>query len=127
MISLIGKLFCFYLLICSYYSLASVTRTIDADTIKSSDHTKTWSLPSSTSGTFVTSGTLTQETPSGTINGSNVTFTLANTPASNSSVQVYLDGVILIQTTDYTISGSTITMTTAPANAQKLYVVYSIT
>ena len=63
------------------------------------------------------------EVPSGTINGSNVTFTLANTPYAG-SVSVYLDGLIQRITTDYTISGSTITFVTAPGTGQDVYCTY---
>ena len=55
------------------------------------------------------------EVPSGTINGSNVTFTLANAPSPASSLQLFLNG--LLQTAggvDYTLSGSTITYGVAP-------------
>lgn len=127
---------------------ASSSRIIDVDSFRSSNHSTTWSLPSTsdTLSGIAASQTLTnkvingsnntltnvpisasmvQETPSGSINGSNTTFTLANIPGSNSSVQVYLDGIVLIQSTDYTLSSATITMTTAPALAQKLYVVYA--
>lgn len=55
------------------------------------------------------------ETPSGTIDGSNTTFTLANTPTTG-SVHLYLNGVRLKAGAgnDYTISGLTITMLYAP-------------
>lgn len=52
------------------------------------------------------------EVPSGTINGSNVTFTLAHTPTSNTAV--YQNGFRLIFGTDYTLSGSTLTWAVAP-------------
>jgi hypothetical protein len=65
-----------------------------------------------------------QETPTGAVNGLNVTFTLAFTPLENEAVKVYLDGLLLRQGTDYTISGSTITMTTAPALAQQIWAEY---
>lgn len=57
------------------------------------------------------------ETPSGTVNGSNVTFTIANTPATN-SLKVYVGGVRMKAGSpgDYTLSGSTITFATAPDN-----------
>lgn len=53
------------------------------------------------------------ETPAGTMNGSNPTFTLANTPVAG-SVKLYLRGVRLRSGAgnDYTISGGTITMLT---------------
>ncbi len=64
------------------------------------------------------------ETPSGTINGSNVTFTLSATPEENDSVLVFVDGLKLKQTTDYSLSGVTLTMVTAPALGQELTVQY---
>lgn len=49
------------------------------------------------------------EVPTGIINGSNVTFTLANTPAPTNSLMLVLQGVYQIQGTHYTLSGTTIT------------------
>lgn len=62
-------------------------------------------LNASATGSFATG-----ETPSGTINGTNDTFTLANTPTSG-SVALYANGIRLKSGSgnDYTISGSTIT------------------
>lgn len=54
------------------------------------------------------------ETPTGSVNGSNTNFTLANTPKTG-SVKVFLNGVRQKVTTDYTISGTTITFLVAPA------------
>lgn len=54
-----------------------------------------------------------KEVPSGSINDSNVTFTLAHTPTAGSE-HVYLNGVLQTITTDYSISGATITFVTAP-------------
>lgn len=59
------------------------------------------------------------ETPAGTINGSNVTFTLANTPESG-SVKVFLNGMRQTLTEDYTISGATITFVSAPPSGSIL-------
>jgi len=64
------------------------------------------------------------ETPSGTIDGSNLVFTLAQTPVENAAVDVFLDGLKQIPGTDYSVSGITITFTTAPANGQLLRVDY---
>jgi len=66
----------------------------------------------------------TNEVPSGTINGSNTSFTLAFTPQYSGAVQLFLDGLFLTNGTDYTVSGTTITMTTAPAVAQVLTASY---
>jgi hypothetical protein len=71
-----------------------------------------------TSGNFVT-----RETPSGTINGSNVSFTLAFTPTVGTET-VYLNGLEQNLTTDYTISGSTITYGVAPISGDILRVSY---
>lgn len=70
------------------------------------------------------------ETPSGTVNGSNTTFTLASTPAAGSagisSVRLYLNGQLLEQGSgnDYTISGTSITMLFAPTTGDKLRAYY---
>jgi hypothetical protein len=50
------------------------------------------------------------ETPSGTINGTNVTFTLAHTPNPANSLKLFLNGYQLVYGVDFTLSGSTITM-----------------
>ncbi len=55
------------------------------------------------------------EVPSGTVDGTNTTYTLAHT-ATSDSLQLFWNGVRQYPTTDYTISGATITMTYAPAS-----------
>jgi hypothetical protein len=66
-----------------------------------------------------------KETPSGSINGSNVTFTLANTPVSGSE-HLYLNGQLLESGAgnDYTISSATITMASAPGSGERLKASY---
>ena len=54
------------------------------------------------------------EVPSGTINGSNGTFTLAFTPVK---LMLYVDGLALTPIVDYTISGTTLTIGIAPSSA----------
>lgn len=49
-----------------------------------------------------------EETPSGTVNGTNDTFTLAHTPLSG-SLKLYKNGVRMRATNDYTLSTATIT------------------
>lgn len=66
-----------------------------------------------------------RETPSGSINGVNTTFTLTFTPDDADGVDVYLDGLLLRKTTHYTISGAVITTTSAPNTDQVMYVVYT--
>jgi len=62
-------------------------------------------------GTFATIREVTNETPSGTINGTNVTFTLAHVP--DGLIRLYKNGQKLKLTTDYTITTDTITLVTA--------------
>jgi hypothetical protein len=66
-----------------------------------------------------------RETPTGTINGVNVTFTLANTPVAGTE-QLFLNGLLLEPGAgnDYTISGATVTMLTAPATGDRLKACY---
>ncbi len=52
------------------------------------------------------------DTISGTINGSNVTFTVPN--AITTALVLFLAGIPYQPTVDFTTSGTTITMTTAP-------------
>jgi len=68
-----------------------------------------------TAGAFGASNIVNEETPSGSINGSNVTFTIAYTPTSG-SLKLFLNGIRLKSGSgnDYTISTATITMTSAP-------------
>jgi hypothetical protein len=65
------------------------------------------------------------ETPTGTVNGSNTTFTLSQTPFDGSdSVQVFLNGIKMDRVTHWTISGTTITFVTAPSLGQTVRVYY---
>lgn len=72
-----------------------------------------------------TSGFVDRETPSGSVNGSNTAFTLANTPVAGSE-HVYLNGLLQDPGAgnDYTISGATITYLTAPLTGDKIRVSY---
>lgn len=53
------------------------------------------------------------ETPSGTMNGSNATFTLTHTPVTG-TLALFLDGIRLSSPGDYTWSGATLTMINKP-------------
>jgi len=66
-----------------------------------------------TSTGLVAANFVDQEIPSGAINGSNVTYTLANAPTANTE-HVYVNGVLQERGAgnDYTISGAVITMLT---------------
>lgn len=67
-----------------------------------------------------------RETPSGTVNGSNTVFTLANNPASNNQEMVFLNGLLQESGAgnDYTISVQTITFLTAPQTGDRIRVTY---
>lgn len=71
------------------------------------------------------SSNVTRETPTGTINGTNAAFTLANAVLAGSE-EVYLNGLLQTLTSDYTISGSTITFVAAPFTGDTLRVSYII-
>lgn len=66
--------------------------------------------------------TINQAVPTGTINGSNTSFTLGFTPNASSNVVCYLNGLMQQQGSgnDYTISGTAITYLTAPPTGSKL-------
>lgn len=72
------------------------------------------------------------ELPTGAINGSNTSFTLANTPAtcksSVSSLDLYLNGVLLQPGAgnDYTLSSATITALLIPQTGDKLTACYMV-
>lgn len=61
------------------------------------------------------------ETPSGAINGTNLTFTLANTPSPAASLMLVLNsGVQVAGGIDYTLSGTTITFVNPPQTSSIL-------
>jgi hypothetical protein len=66
-----------------------------------------------------------RETPTGSVNGANTTFTLANTPLANTE-QVFLNGILQEPGAgnDYTISGATITYLSAPLTGDRLRASY---
>lgn len=101
----------------AWLSTANQGGTLDTTAI-------TWINPV-TSGGLSTSNFVFDETPSGTVNGVNTTFTLGNTPASG-TVQLWIEGWKLVPGAgnDFTISGSTITLTSAPLTGERLYANY---
>lgn len=83
-----------------------------------------WQQIPTTAG-YTTANFVDNEVPSGAINGSNVTYTLANTPVSG-SVHLYINGVRakVGSGNDYTISSATITMEYALATGETLLADY---
>ena len=69
-----------------------------------------------------TGANLNQGAPSGSINGSNTSFTLSPTPTVSANVVCFENGIMQQQGSgnDYTISGATITYLTAPPSGTKL-------
>jgi hypothetical protein len=76
-------------------------------------------------GTAVAGKFVTRETPTGLVNGTNATFTLANTPVVGTE-SVFLNGILQEPGAgnDYTISGGTITYLSAPVTGDKIRVSY---
>lgn len=65
------------------------------------------------------------EVPSGTIDGTNTTFTLAHNPNPTASLQLYLNGGFQKQGSDYILSGNIITFSAAPLGSALIaYYVY---
>lgn len=63
--------------------------------------------------------------PTGTIDGSNKTFTLPDTP-STGTLHLYKNGMRLKPTVDYSITGDTITMVEAPESGSELLADYKV-
>ena len=61
------------------------------------------------------------ETPTGTINGSNTDFTISKAPETG-SLKVYVNGARMRVTEDYTLSGRTITFLTPPPTNSIIFV-----
>jgi hypothetical protein len=78
-----------------------------------------------TSATLAASNFIVRETPTGAVDGSNATFTLAHTPVAGTE-EVFLNGLLQTVTNDYTISGATITFVIAPLSGDILRVCYEI-
>ncbi len=74
---------------------------------------------------LTTENIITRETPTGLLNGVNVTYVLANTPVSGTE-HVYLNGILQDEGAgnDYTISAATITYAAAPISTDKIRVSY---
>lgn len=64
------------------------------------------------SGVGTTVGFVDGETPAGSVNSSNATFTLASTPAPAASLLLYRNGLLMRSGIDYLLSGQTITFLT---------------
>ncbi len=69
--------------------------------------------PCGTGGGGTAPGFTDGETPAGLINGSNVTFTLAEAPNPSTSLALYRNGVLQRSGADYSVSGNVITFATA--------------
>lgn len=85
-------------------------RTLPQDGSQFTGAEETWVTAEAAVGRFVH-----DETPTGAVNGSNPTFTLANSPVAGTLI-VYEGGVRKLLTTDFTLSGAIITMTYNPPN-----------
>lgn len=75
------------------------------------------------------SGTFVRQVPSGTVNGSNPTFTLTFAPSPADSLQLFKDGLLQKEGAgnDFTLSGLTITFLAGniPQTGDNLYAIYA--
>ncbi|MGI9071144.1 MAG: hypothetical protein ACR2JB_07455 [Bryobacteraceae bacterium] len=69
-------------------------------------------------GTGQTSTFTDAEVPSGTVNGTNPTFTIAAAPNPVFSLRLFKNGMLLAQNADYTITGTALTFTSAQVTPQ---------
>lgn len=92
----------------SGYTLATLTQGSNISITNGSG-----SITIAVTGVITTANKVTREVPTGTVNGSNTTFTLAFTPTSGTE-EVFVNGVLQNAGAgnDYTISGGTITFLT---------------
>ena len=68
---------------------------------------------------------ISNETPSGTINGTNKTFTLANTPNPATSLKLFLNGMFVTAGgEDYTLTGDSIVFINAPLTGSVMRAFY---
>lgn len=96
-------------------------RTLPSEGPQLTSAEETWVTAETLLGTWISN-----ETPSGAVNGSNVTFTLAFAPTSTSVIWLYRNGILLNygSSNDYTISSLTITMNQAPESGDVLKCTY---
>jgi hypothetical protein len=87
-----------------------------------------WELMASKGDTGATgpagasSTVISNETPSGTKNSSNLVFTLANTPNPLTSTTITINGVRYYYTTHYTVSGTTLTMINLAPDSDDIFI-----
>src|SRR5574343_28593 len=103
--------------------------TLDADAMLwfvYDSNSSRWRIAGGTGGNDATA---IQEIPSGTVNGTNDTFTLSYTPTSVDSLLVTVDGVVRKKTSEWGLSGNQIVFTAGniPAVDQEVYVYYNTT
>ena len=71
------------------------------------------------------SGNWIPEVPTGSVNGSNTTFTLTSRVSSSGKASfVLINGQVQRYTTHYTISDKTLTFTTAPETGDSIFIIY---
>jgi hypothetical protein len=72
-------------------------------------------------------GFVDQQVPTGAINGLNAAFTLSQTPSPSTSLEVYLNGILLSGGVDYTLSSAVITfIATVPQTTDILKCSYRV-
>lgn len=100
------------------------TVTINGTGAASSPQTVTVTLNVSASSSSGSIMFIDSETPTGSVNGTNVVFAIANVPSPASSLKVMRNGIRLRLGGDYTFTGQTITLGTAPQSGDVLLVDY---
>lgn len=95
-----------------------LVRDDDLNEIKSVVNANETTMTSGLSARPLTSSFVWSEIPTGTINGSNDTFTLANDPIAGTA-RVYADG-IRVNASGFSIVGTALTLTIPPDNSLQI-------
>lgn len=79
-------------------------------------------------GSSVSVSFIDSETPAGTVNGANATFTLAQTPSPATSLEVFRNGILQQVGSDFSLGGNTVTFLTGavPQTSDTLLAYYRV-
>lgn len=121
-----GDPFASYVVVNPTSSLPNARRVVTGSGIFITDNPSSGTLTFSVDPSYVRSLIQWNETPGGTIDGSNTTFTLAHVPVPSGALSLYYNGQLLEQGVgnDFLLSGSIITTFFAPAPQDKLRATY---
>jgi len=104
--------------------MPSIDYTLSGDTITYVVPPKSTDLMVARYAQPLSTISFTTEVPSGSMNGTNVLFTLTTTPVAE-SLSLFLNGISQIPSVNYTISGPFITYAIAPKSTDQMLALYA--